>query len=81
MHWRRICRQPVCVAVGEPILLVDNSGLLDNQTKYLKKADVKDVYLIGGSDVVKSKIATAMKEYDQDGKVEGLEGIIDIKRL
>lgn len=61
-------------AVGEPILLVDNSGLLDNQTKYLKKADVKDVYLIGGSDVVKSKIATAMKEYDQDGKVERIAG-------
>ena len=33
-------------AVGKPILLVDNRGLMENQKTYLNKADVQDIYLI-----------------------------------
>ena len=61
-------------AVGKPILLVDNRGLIAEQKAYLDKADVQDVYLIGGADVVSNKVGRELKAYDKDGKTERIAG-------
>ena len=61
-------------AVGKPILLVDNRGLMAEQKAYLDKADVQDVYLIGGADVVSNKVGRELKAYDKDGKTERIAG-------
>ena len=61
-------------AVGKPILLVDNRGLMAEQKAYLDKADVQDVYLIGGADVVNNKVGRELKAYDKDGKTERIAG-------
>lgn len=61
-------------AVGKPILLVDNRGLMENQKTYLNKADVQDIYLIGGADVVSDKVGKQLKTYDKDSKVERVAG-------
>ena len=74
MHRRRLRRQSLCLAVGKPILLVDNRGLMAEQKAYLDKADVQDVYLIGGADVVSNKVGRELKAYDKDGKTERIAG-------
>ena len=61
-------------AVGKPILLVDNRGLLENQKTYLDKANVQDIYLIGGADVVSDKVGKELKSYDKDSKTERIAG-------
>ena len=61
-------------AVGKPILLVDNRGLMENQKTYLNKADVQDIYLIGGADVVSDKVGKQLKAYDKNSKVERVAG-------
>ena len=61
-------------AVGKPILLVDNRGLMENQKTYLDKANVQDIYLIGGADVVSDKVGKELKSYDKDSKTERIAG-------
>ena len=61
-------------AVGKPILLVDNRGLMENQKTYLNKVDVQDIYLIGGADVVSDKVGKQLKAYDKNSKVERVAG-------
>ena len=45
-----------------------------NQKTYLKKADVQDIYLIGGADVVSDKVGKQLKAYDKNSKVERVAG-------
>ena len=61
-------------AVGKPILLVDNRGLTKAQKTYLDKANVQDIYLIGGADVVSDKVGKELKSYDKDSKTERIAG-------
>ena len=61
-------------AVGKPILLVDNRGLTKAQKNYLDKANVQDIYLIGGADVVSDKVGKELKFYDKDSKTERIAG-------
>ena len=53
---------------------MDNRGLIAEQKAYLDKADVQDVYLIGGADVVSNKVGRELKAYDKDGKTERIAG-------
>ena len=61
-------------AVGKPILLVDNRGLTKAQKTYLDKANVQDIYLVGGADVVSDKVGKELKSYDKDSKTERIAG-------
>ena len=61
-------------AVGKPILLVDNRGLTKAQKTYMDRADVQDIYLIGGAGVVSDKVGKELKSYDKDSKTERLAG-------
>ena len=61
-------------AVGKPILLVDNRGLTKAQKTYMDKANVQDIYLIGGADVVSDKVGKELKSYDKDSKTERIAG-------
>ena len=61
-------------AVGKPILLVDTRGLTKAQKNYLDKANVQDIYLIGGADVVSDKVGKELKSYDKDSKTERIAG-------
>ena len=48
--------------------------LMENQKTYLNKADVQDIYLIGGADVVSDKVGKQLKTYDKNSKVERVAG-------
>lgn len=60
-------------ALGKPILLVDR-GLTTAQRQYLSNGSIKNIYLVGGDDVISNSTMNAIKNCNYSASVSRLEG-------
>ena len=60
-------------ALGKPILLVDR-GLTTAQRQYLYNGSIKNIYLVGGDDVISNSTMNAIKNCNYSASVSRLEG-------